>query len=139
MKKILVTFIALLFIITVKAQLTDSGRNSNDKVFVSVQQVPEYPGGLEKLYNFLETTLHYPPTSRENNKQGRVIVAMVVERDGSLSQVKVVRGIGDGCDEETVRVVKLTSPWKPGMQNGLAVRVAYSLPVSFELKKKVIN
>jgi len=133
MKKIILTFSLLLFIIGAKAQLTDSARNSNDMVFTSVEHQPEYPGGISQFYKFLVKNLRYPAAARENNTQGRVIVTIVVEKDGSLSQVKVVRGIGDGCDEEAVRLVKLSSPWKPGMQNGHAVRVMYSVPVSFTL------
>jgi protein TonB len=124
MKRILLTLIPLLFILTVNAQISDSARSSNEKVFTSVQQVPEFTGGIEKFYHYLQSTLRYPATAREHNTQGRVIVTMVVEKDGSLSQVKVARGIGDGCDEEAVRVVKLSSPWTSGMQNGRAVRVA---------------
>jgi protein TonB len=134
MKRTLLTLVSLILILTAKAQLTDSARNSNANVFVAVEKVPEYPGGLMKLYNFLQTNLQYPPTARQNKTQGNVIVSMVVERDGSLSQVKAQRGIGDGCDEEAVRLVKLSAPWKPGIQNGRSVRVAFSLPVKFQLK-----
>jgi len=133
MKKALFTAIAVLFILTAKAQMTDSARNSNEKVYTAVQQLPEYPGGSSEYYEFLDKNLRYPATARRNNTRGRVIVTMVVEKDGTLSQVKVVRGIGDGCDEEAVRLVQLSSPWKPGIQNGRAVRVMYSVAVSFTL------
>ncbi|HZY38532.1 MAG TPA: energy transducer TonB [Mucilaginibacter sp.] len=133
MKKTLLTLIPLLFLLTAKAQLTDSARNSNDMVFTSVEHIPEFPGGISQFNKFLVKNLRYPAAARENNTEGRVIVTMVVEKDGSLSQVKVVRGIGDGCDDEAVRLVKLSSPWKPGMQNGRAVRVMYAVPVSFTL------
>ena len=135
MRRTLLTFPLLLFIFTVKAQMTDSARNSNANIFTSVQHNPEYTDGLKKLYEFVEANLRYPATARERNTHGLVIVTMVVEKDGSLSQVRVVKGLGDGCDEEAVRIVKLSSPWKPGTQNGHAVRVAYSLPVSFMLNK----
>jgi protein TonB len=143
MKKTLLTLFSLLFILTVKAQHTDTAKNSKDvavvtvntntAIFVKVEHDPEFPGGMDQFYRFLAKTVRYPAAARENNTQGKVIVTMVVERDGSLSQVKVARGIGDGCDEEAVRVVKLSSPWKPGMQNGRVVRVAYSVPISFTL------
>jgi protein TonB len=132
----------LLFILTVKAQLPDSARKSSEKavtveysdpLFVSVEHPPEYPGGISKFYKFLAKYLRYPTAARENNTQGRVLVTMVVEKDGSLSDVHVVRGIGSNCDEEAVRLVKLSAPWKPGVQNGRAVRVQYTLPVTFEL------
>ena len=133
MKKIFLTLIPLLFILTARAQMTDSSRNSNDKVFTSAERAAEYPGGLEKFYRFLGKTLRYPAAARENNTQGKVLVSMVVEKDGSLSNVKVQRGIGDGCDEEAVRLIKLSSPWKPGIQNSRPVRVMYTVPVSFVL------
>jgi len=141
MKKILLTLIVLLSILTVKAQGTDSARNkvvnvvmvNDNAIFVSVEHIPEYPGGINQFYKFLVKKLRYPATAKENNTQGRVIVQFIVEKDGSLSDVKVVRGVGDGCDEEAVRLVKLSSPWKAGIQNGRAVRVMYTVPVSFEL------
>jgi len=141
MKKILLTLMPLLFILTAKAQITDSVRNSNDKVatvnndaiLISVEHVPEYPGGISQFYKFLAKNLRYPAAAKENKTEGRVIVTMVIEKDGSLSQVKVVRGIGDGCDEEAVRLIKLSAPWKPGIQNGTLVRVQYTLPVEFAL------
>jgi TonB family protein len=97
------------------------------------EKIPEYPGGIEAFYKMLSKSIRYPPTARRNGTQGRVIVSFVIETDGSLINVKVARGIGDGCDEEAIRVIKLSSPWKPGIQNGKAVRVAYSVPVSFSL------
>jgi|SRR6185437_13700675 len=144
MRKILLIIWSLLFILSAKAQPTDTSRNSKEKlvtvtintnsaIFTSVEQAPEYPGGISQFYKFLAKNLRYPATARENNTEGRVIVTMVIEKDGSLSQVKVTRGIGDGCDEEALRLVKLSSPWKPGIQNGRAVRVAYSVPISFTL------
>jgi len=115
MKKILLTLAPLLLIFTAKAQLTDTARHSNDKVvtevntntaiFTAVEQAPEYPGGVSQFNKFLSKNVRYPAAARENNTQGRVIVQFIVEKDGALSQVKVIRSIGDGCDEEAVRVV----------------------------------
>jgi len=133
MKKTLLTLSLLLFMIGAKAQLTDSARNSNDMVYTAVEHQPEYPGGITKFYRFLTKTIRYPAVAREHNTQGKVIVTMVVEKDGSLSQVHVTKSIGDGCDEEAMRVVKLSAPWTPGTQNGKAVRVEYSMPISFTL------
>ncbi|MEO6632074.1 MAG: energy transducer TonB [Mucilaginibacter sp.] len=86
-----------------------------------------------KLYKFLGRTVRYPATARENNTQGSVRVSFVVEKDGALTDIKVTRGIGDGCDEEAVRVMKLSPKWIPGSQGGKAVRVVYSIPISFAL------
>ena len=103
----------------------------SSKNFRQVDVVPIYPGGIEAFYKFIVKNLKYPKAAKENGTSGKVIVTFVVERDGQLAEVKVARGIGDGCDEEAVRVIKLTSPWKPGLQGGKPVRVAYSVPINF--------
>jgi protein TonB len=104
-----------------------------NQIFTSVEQVPEFAGGLEKFGAYLGKNIRYPAVARENNVQGRVICTFVVERDGSLTDIKVVRGIGSGCDEEAIRVLKNSPKWKPGIQNGRPVRVQYSVPISFTL------
>ncbi|WPU93800.1 TonB family protein [Mucilaginibacter sabulilitoris] len=104
-----------------------------NQIFTSVEQVPEFPGGLDKFGAYLSKAIRYPAVARENGTQGRVIVTFVVERDGSLTDIKVTRGIGSGCDEEAVRVLKNSPKWKPGIQNGRPVRVQYSVPISFTL------
>jgi protein TonB len=104
-----------------------------NQIFTSVEQVPEFPGGLDKFGAYLGKSIRYPAVARENGTQGRVIVTFVVERDGSLTDIKVTRGIGSGCDEEAVRVLKNSPKWKPGIQNGRPVRVQYSVPISFTL------
>jgi len=103
------------------------------RIWLSVEKIPEFPGGLDAFSRYLIKNMRYPAIARENNTQGRVIIGFVCERDGSLTDVKVQRGIGDGCDEEAVRVIKASPHWKPGIQNGKPVRVAYSVPISFTL------
>jgi TonB family protein len=103
------------------------------KGFVSVEQAPDFPGGLDAFGRFLNKNVHYPPQAVKNRTQGRVIVSFVVERDGAVTNVKVARGIGDGCDEEAVRVIEMSPHWKPGIQNSVPVRVAYSVPITFKL------
>lgn len=115
------------------AKVTEEDPN---KIFTSVEQVPAFPGGIEKFYAYLQKNMRYPAIARENNTQGRVIVQFVCERDGSLTDIKVVRGIGDGCDEEAVRVLKASPKWTPGVQNGRKVRVQYSVPISFTLSSE---
>jgi len=107
-----------------------------NKIFTAVEQNPEFPGGLDAFYKYLGKTIRYPAVARENNTQGRVVVQFVCERDGSLTDIKVVRGIGDGCDEEAIRVVKASPHWKPGIQNGRPVRVMYSVPINFTLSSE---
>jgi protein TonB len=117
---------------TSDAKVTEEDPN---KIFTSVEQVPDFPGGMEAFGRYLGKNIHYPAIARENNTQGRVIISFVCERDGSLTDIHVARGIGDGCDEEAVRVIKNSPKWKPGIQNGRPVRVAYSVPIAFTLSE----
>ena len=104
------------------------------EIFQIVEEMPAYPGGEQKLMEFIAKGIKYPQIARETGIQGRVFVGFVVEPDGSVSNVKVLRGIGGGCDEEAMRVVKSMPKWKPGKQRGKAVRVSYMLPVNFKLQ-----
>lgn len=105
-----------------------------EEVFLSVEENPEFPGGLGKLLEFVQKNLKYPMMARESDIQGRVFVGFVVEKDGSITNVRVLRGIGGGCDEEAVRVVQSLPKFKPGKQRGNPVRVAYTLPIVFKLQ-----
>ena len=104
------------------------------EIFQIVEEMPAFPGGEQKLMEFVAKNVKYPQIARESGIQGRVFVSFVVEPDGSVSNVKVLRGIGGGCDEEAIRVVKSLPKWKPGKQRGKAVRVSYMLPVNFKLQ-----
>lgn len=102
-------------------------------VFKVAEEMPEFPGGPEKLLEYLNENLRYPEMARENDIQGRVYVQFVVEPDGSISNVEVIRSIGGGCDEEAVRLVQNMPKFKPGKMNGYPVRVQYTVPVKFML------
>ncbi|UOE48939.1 TonB family protein [Mucilaginibacter sp. SMC90] len=110
-----------------------SAQSGTNQVFTSVEQVPEFKGGINAFGKFLMTNIRYPKEAHDKNIQGRVIATFVVEKDGALSDIKILRGIGYGCDEEALRVLKLSPEWKPGIQNGKPVRVQYSVPISFTL------
>ena len=103
-------------------------------VYVVVEQMPEFPGGDKELYQFIADNLKYPAEAKEKGIKGRVFVNFIVEPDGSVSDIRVLRGIGGGCDEEAVRVVESMPKFKPGIQNGEAVRVSYTVPVNFKLQ-----
>ena len=105
-----------------------------EEVFLSVEENPEFPGGPAKLLEYVQKNLKYPMMARESDIQGRVFVGFVVEKDGSISNVRVLRGIGGGCDEEAVRVVQSLPKFKPGKQRGNPVRVQYTLPIVFKLQ-----
>ena len=103
------------------------------EIFQIVEEMPSYPGGEKALLEYVAKNIKYPQIARETGIQGRVFVGFVVEPDGSVSNVKILRGIGGGCDEEAMRVIKSLPKWKPGKQRGKAVRVSYQIPVVFKL------
>ena len=103
-------------------------------IFQVVENDPEFPGGAEALYKYLAQNIKYPQLARENNITGRVYVTFVVEKDGSVTGVRVLRDIGGGCGQEAIRVVKSMPKWTPGKQRGKNVRVQYNLPVNFSLR-----
>ncbi len=105
-----------------------------NKVFDVVEQQPSYPGGMGALNQWLSSNIKYPVMAAENGIEGRVIVQFVVERDGSVSGVHVVRGVDPSLDKEATRVVSMMPKWIPGKQNGSAVRVKYTVPVTFRLQ-----
>ncbi len=104
------------------------------EIFTVVESMPEFPGGAQSMMEFIARNIKYPPMARESGIQGRVFVNFVVEPDGSVSNVNVLRGIGGGCDEEAIRVVETMPSWTPGRQRGKAVRVSFNLPVRFTLQ-----
>ena len=104
------------------------------KVFDVVEEMPSFPGGQGALMQYLASNIKYPVVAQENGVQGRVIVSFVVERDGSISDVKVARSVDPSLDREAQRVVKSVPRWSPGKQNGSTVRVKYTVPVVFRLQ-----
>jgi periplasmic protein TonB len=104
-----------------------------DKVFTFVEQKPEFPGGEKALMQYLADHIKYPAMARESNVEGKVFLSFVVGKDGRISDVKVLRGIGSGCDDEAKSVVASMPAWAPGKQNGQSVKVQYTLPVQFKL------
>ncbi len=114
--------------------VTEKPKEEETKIFDVVEQMPEFPGGMAALMEYLGKNIKYPPVAEENGVQGRVIVTFVVERDGSITDVKVVKSVDPSLDREAVRVVKSMPHWIPGKQNGSAVRVKYTVPVTFRLQ-----
>ncbi|RRN78194.1 energy transducer TonB [Pseudoxanthomonas sp. SGD-10] len=99
------------------------------------EQFPEFKGGMKEFYKFISRNLRYPKLMKENNIQGRVTVGFVVEKDGTLSDIKVIKGVPNGSqlDDEAIRVISLSPKWNPGIQRGKPVRVSYSFPLVFSL------
>lgn len=103
-------------------------------IFEVVEKAPEFPGGVQALMKFLQDNVKYPQNARDANIEGRVICQYVVTTDGSIADIKVIRGVDPSLDEEAVRVIKSMPKWKPGMQNGQPVNVRYTIPISFKLQ-----
>lgn len=107
---------------------------TKDEVFMVVEKMPEFPGGIQELMSFLSKNIKYPASAMAKNVQGRVIVQFVVEKDGTLTEFKVMRSVDPDLDAEALRVMKEMPKWKPGMQRGQVVRVKYTVPVTFRLQ-----
>jgi protein TonB len=105
----------------------------NEETFLNVEQAPQYTGGAEAMASFLQKNLKYPMQASRAGIQGRVFVQFTIGSDGKVENVAALKGIGFGCDEEAVRVVKMMQNWMPGRQAGIPVRVRFTLPISFQL------
>jgi protein TonB len=114
---------------TVKTDTTITG-----EVFTIVEQMPEFPGGEKALNDFISKNLKYPQMAIENGVQGKVWMGFIVGKDGTVSNIEVVRGIGGGCDQEALRVLKLMPKWNPGKQSGRPVIVKFRIPINFTIK-----
>lgn len=104
-----------------------------DEIFTIVEDQPQPPGGMGAFYKYVGTTLRYPAQARRMGIEGKVFVQFVVGKDGSLTDVQAIKGIGAGCDEEAVRVISRAKKWSPGKQRGRPVRVRMILPITFKL------
>jgi len=113
-----------------------TGTTGNGTEIVEVSGVdvyPEFPGGMEGWSKYIQRNLRYPGMAQDQGVQGKVYLSFVVEKDGTITDVKVVKGIGYGCDDEAMRVIKKSPRWKAGMQNNLPVRVRYNMPISYTI------
>jgi periplasmic protein TonB len=119
---------------TVVEKAMETLEPKEDTPFVVVEQQPEFPGGLPALAAYLQKNLRYPSAASSASVSGKVYLSFVVNADGSLVDVEVAKGIGFGCDDEALRVVKAMPRWKAGRQSGRAVRVKFSLPVVFQIE-----
>ena len=107
-----------------------------DEIFVAVEQQAEFPGGMAALMKWLSNNIRYPEAAQQNDVQGRVIVKFVVEKDGSVSQAQIVKGVDKDLDKEALRVVNKMPKWQAGKNNGVAVRSYFTLPVNFRLQQQ---
>ena len=134
MKRIIMMAIAACMMTLGAQAQVRKGNTAPQDVFDVVEEMPQYPGGMQAMLSFLQENITYPKDAQEKKISGRVIVTFVVEKDGSISNVETVKSVFPSLDEEAVRIVKAMPNWKPGKQNGKVVRVKYTLPISFSLK-----
>lgn len=127
------SMMAVLCLMTANAQKTVVSQ-SKQNVYDVVEQMPEFPGGMPAMIEFLQTNLNYPKDAKKQKVGGRVLVMFVVETDGSMSNVRVAKKIFPSLDAEALRVVKAMPKWNPGKEKGKPVRVNFTLPIVFSLK-----
>ena len=121
-------------VVEVVEVVEEEEEEEDEVIFVVVETMPEFPGGMQAMMTFLSENVQYPPIAKENGIQGRVICTFVVEKDGSITDICVVRSSGEpSLDKEAVRVIGTMPNWKPGKQRGKPVRVKYTIPVNFRL------
>lgn len=132
-KLIIMSLMALFGLTTVSAQKTVVAQK-NQKVFDVVEQMPEYPGGIQALFEYLSQNVKYPADAEKQKVEGRVIATFVVETDGTINNVEVVKPVFPSLDAEAIRVLQGMPKWTPGKQSGKEVRVKYTVPINFNLK-----
>ena len=132
-KLIMMSLMAIFCLTTINAQKTVVSKK-NQKVYDVVEKMPQYPGGMVALFEFLEKNLKYPADAQKQKVEGRVIVSFIVETDGSISDINIVRKVFPSLDEEAVRLFGMMPRWSPGLQNGKPVRVKYAIPITYSLK-----
>lgn len=131
-KLILMLLMAVCCLMTANAQKTVVSQ-TNQKVFDTVDQMPEYPGGMQAMIEFLQANMKYPEDAAKQKVEGRVMVQFVVETDGSISDVHVAKQVFPSLDAEAIRVVQAMPRWTPGKDKGKVVRVKYNLPIVFRM------
>lgn len=112
----------------------DEEEIEEEEIFLVVEQMPSFPGGEQEMYRYIGKNIEYPRMAKESGISGRVFVTFVVEKDGAVTDVQILRGIGGGCDEEAIRVIKSMPTWQAGKQRGKPVRVQYRMPIKFTLQ-----
>ena len=132
---IIMSLMATCCLTTVLAQKTVvSQKDQKEDPFNVVEDMPEFPDGIEAMIQFISNNIQYPADAQKQKVDGRVLVNFVVEKDGSITEVKVIKPTFPSLDAEAVRVVKAMPKWKPGYQKGQAVRVQFTMPINFSLK-----
>lgn len=119
-----------------KSTVPEDQKDENEPIFTVVEDMPEFPGGMKNLLKYLQTELQYPEVAKENGIEGRVSCRFTIQKDGTITNVEVIRGVDPNLDQEAIRVLEVMPAWKPGRQRGRNVAVSYTVPVTFRLGKK---
>jgi len=130
-KTLIALLICMAFAVSVRAQDTTK---TQPGIFAAVEQEPVFPGGVQAFYKYIDSSLKYPRVASILGLTGKVYLTFVVDKDGSITDVKPIKCLGAGCESEAVRVVSMSPKWSPGIQKGRAVRVMYTIPISFDFK-----
>lgn len=133
MKKLFCILTLCVFAVTISFAQND---DKSKQLFEQVDQVPDYPGGMPAMFEFIGKNLKYPKEAIQNKVQGKVLIKLIIEEDGSISETSIVKSLGYGCDQEVTRVVKAMPKWTPGKKDNQLVRTAFELPIMFALERK---
>ena len=126
--------VALMMLVLLFSFMTSTAQTKkNDMLFSVVEVMPQYPGGQIAMLKYIMENIKYPEQAMKKGIQGRVVVSFIVEKDGRVSNVRLLRSVESSLDKEAVRVVKSMPKWSPGKQNGKPVRVRFNVPVMFKL------
>lgn len=128
--------LVLLFAFSLNVNAQEKKSDNSDVVFTVVENEAEFPGGVEAMNRFMAENIKYPTLAKQKNIEGKVIISFIVEKNGTLSDIRTIKDIGEGCGDEGVRIVKLMPKWKPAKQKGQPVRQQFLLPISFVLTNK---
>ena len=114
----------------------DGEGTSDDAIYVIVEEMPKFPGGNKALSQFLQRNIKYPKLAQDHKIQGTLYVSFIIRKDGSVSEARVIQGLGMGCDEEAIRVVNMMPKWSPGRRKGVSVNIILQMPIKFVLPVK---
>lgn len=132
----LFALLVMVFAFSLNVNAQEKKTENSDVVFTVVENEAEFPGGVEAMNRFMAENIKYPTLAKQKNIEGKVIISFIVEKNGTLSDIRTIKDIGEGCGDEGVRIVKLMPKWKPAKQKGQPVRQQFFLPISFVLTNK---
>ncbi|MDD2575909.1 MAG: energy transducer TonB [Bacteroidales bacterium] len=132
----LFAMLVMVFAFSLNVNAQEKKSDNSDVVFTVVENEAEFPGGVEAMNRFMAENIKYPTLAKQKNIEGKVIISFIVEKNGTLSDIRTIKDIGEGCGDEGLRIVKLMPKWKPAKQKGQPVRQQFLLPISFVLTNK---